>query len=359
MTRGMTKNINIVFFGSFTHYSAYILESFLNDPEINVLAVVTTPPLIDKKGTHKNPVHVLAESSSTAVLTPEVLTKETLQNLLDMIAITDETSAIDYFVTAGYGKLLPKSWLEHPKIASLNLHFSLLPEYRGANPGEWSILRGESATGVTLIEMSPKFDTGNMVARSATTIDEIDTRETLYDKLYLLGADVLPTMLKTYNVFRTDTINATKLQQEVVNATELHLGVLPDIQMLLPPEEQQTQGYFYARRLGRDDGYVSWDIISTLLAGRSVPKAEWPALFREVAESLPAEQTITLPELLERATRALAGFPTLWTEVPTAKGSTRMKILSVSFTLGKLVLDTVHLAGKQPTRWKEIKNNVL
>lgn len=336
------SSVKIIFFGSFLQYSSYVLQGLLDSHWFEIQGVVTTPPTLDKKGEHKNPVHLLAETQQLPVFTPDTLTNETLADLLTA------TGQVDLFVTAGYGKLLPTAWLVAPKIAALNLHFSLLPAYRGANPAEWSILRGETTSGVTLIEMSPSFDTGKMIAQSGITLAPTATRESVYEELYRLGQQVLPQMIKTYVEYRDkqekEGIKATELQELVENDTKLHF--------FLPPQQQVSSNLFYARRLTRQDGFIAWKTVQKLQNGQSIDVTDWPLLDL-------VQVSVEPVGLVERATRALADFPSLWTEVPTSKGLTRMKILSVSSIGSKLILDTVHLAGKAPSTWNEIKNGII
>lgn len=374
----MSNKIKIVFFGSFLHYSSYVLQSLIDAEKIEVVGVVTTPPLIDKKGEHKNPVHLMAEINQIPVFTPEKLISKTLDEIRDSITRISNDTNVDYFVTAGYGKLLPVEWLETPKIASLNLHLSVLPDYRGANPGEWALLMGERKSGVTLIEMSRTFDTGNIIATSTVEINNSDTRETLYEKLYRHGGMILPTLLEKYNDYRIT--KATKLHEDQSNATESHLEsveatylkpqspatadstlVLSTALVYLPPLEQQLSGYMYARRLNRDDGFISWAAVQGAMTNQPIAESDVPSLYIEIKDKTKSiiGYQFSIIEYIERATRALAGFPTLWTEIPTVKGLQRMKIVEVSIVNNCLLLEKVHIAGKQPARWNEVKNAII
>ena len=319
--------MTVVFFGSFLHYSAHVLRALIADERVTVVGVVTTPPHPTGKAKEpqKNPVHQLAEDHSVPVFTPVTLDLKSL----------DELPSADLFVTAGYGKLLPPFWLAKPTLSSLNLHFSLLPQYRGANPGEWAVLAGEIETGVTLIEMSPQFDTGNILARYPVAISPLETRETLYEKLYVEGGGVLADMIQGYCDLRTGNM----------------VPLSSSLNFSWPPEPQPATSFFYARRLSREDGFIPWETINSVLRGQFA--APLPKLMLEIQEIAPS---ITVPQFIERASRALAGYPTLWTVVPTAKGETRMKISKCHVEGNHLVLDQVHLAGKNPSRWNEIKN---
>ena len=183
----MKVDIKIIFFGSFLDHSATILQKLISAPHITVSGVVTTPPKPAgrQKKTKITPVHKLAQENNLPVFTPEKLNSSSLANI----------PSVDLFVTAGYGKLLSKQWLEFPQVGAINLHFSLLPKFRGANPAEWAILLGEKITGITLIEMADKFDTGHIISQQQISIDSKDTRVTLYEKLYSLAAKHVPNML--------------------------------------------------------------------------------------------------------------------------------------------------------------------
>jgi methionyl-tRNA formyltransferase len=97
----------------------------------------------------------------------------------------------ELLVVVAYGKILPQEILDIPPYGCINVHASLLPKYRGAGPIQWSILRGESETGVTTMQMDAGIDTGDMLLSRATPIGENETAEELSARLSALGADLL------------------------------------------------------------------------------------------------------------------------------------------------------------------------
>ncbi|MBR0415426.1 MAG: methionyl-tRNA formyltransferase [Clostridia bacterium] len=105
----------------------------------------------------------------------------------------------DFLVVAAYGKILPKSVLDIPKKACINVHGSLLPQYRGAAPIQWSVLNGDSVTGVTTMLMGEGLDTGDMLLKKQTAIGENETAAALFDRLALLGAEALMQTLETFD----------------------------------------------------------------------------------------------------------------------------------------------------------------
>lgn len=329
--------MTIVFAGSFLEYSSWILKALHDTSECHVIGVLTTPPqpIGKQKTLQKTPVHLLADSLHIPTLTPDVLDDQTLQE------VESTFGKPDLLVTAGYGKLLPPSWLSWPKTAALNLHFSLLPSYRGANPAEWALLLGETKTGVTLIEMSPAFDTGKMVATATTAITTTDTRETLYEKLYQLGAKTLPGMLQTYMQFRK---------------TGTSSGSDSEITSYLPPIDQPTSPTPFAARFKRDDAFVDWVAVEATMNGESFHSEELGPLLQKafLSKSQPASAAF-----IEKAVRALAGFPSLWAYISTTKGKKRMKILSASLQNNKLQLEKVQIEGQSPALWNQVKNSVI
>ena len=104
----------------------------------------------------------------------------------------------DFIVVAAYGKILPKSVLDIPKLACVNVHGSLLPKYRGAAPIQWAVLNGEKESGVTTMLMGEGLDTGDMLLKKSTEIGEHETAAELFDRLADIGADLLVETLDNF-----------------------------------------------------------------------------------------------------------------------------------------------------------------
>ena len=94
----------------------------------------------------------------------------------------------DVCVVIAFGQILPKSILELTPYGCINVHASLLPEYRGAAPIQWAILNGETVTGVTTMQMDEGLDTGDMILKTEVPVTEEETGDSLHDKLALAGA---------------------------------------------------------------------------------------------------------------------------------------------------------------------------
>ena len=99
--------------------------------------------------------------------------------------------APDVAVVVAYGKILPQAVLDAPRLGCLNVHASLLPRYRGAAPIQWAIIRGETETGVTIMQLDAGMDTGPMLLTQKVAIAEDDTAGTLSGKLSAIGAELM------------------------------------------------------------------------------------------------------------------------------------------------------------------------
>lgn len=106
----------------------------------------------------------------------------------------------DIIVVVAFGQILPESILNMPKYGCVNVHGSLLPKYRGAAPIQWSVINGDTKTGVTTMYMEKGLDTGDMLLKAEFDISDEDTYGTVHDKMCVMGADVLKeTLVKIEN----------------------------------------------------------------------------------------------------------------------------------------------------------------
>lgn len=97
----------------------------------------------------------------------------------------------DIFVVAAFGQILSKEILDMPKYGCVNIHASLLPKYRGAAPIQWAVINGDEKSGVTLMQMNEGLDTGDILLQSIVTLDKKETGESLFDKLAVMGAELI------------------------------------------------------------------------------------------------------------------------------------------------------------------------
>ncbi|WP_333646228.1 methionyl-tRNA formyltransferase [Candidatus Binatus sp.] len=168
--------------------AAHILERLVTASGANfrVVGVVTRPdqPRGRGLGTEPSAVGALAERRGIPTLKPvKIRTPEFLSEL--------KAFAPDLLVVAAYGRILPNSILDVPRIAPMNVHASLLPRHRGASPVEAAILAGDAETGVTIMRIVERMDAGPMYLQRRISIESSDTQGTLKEKLAELGADAM------------------------------------------------------------------------------------------------------------------------------------------------------------------------
>lgn len=173
-------------------FSATVLEGILSEGSYEVLAVVTQPDRAvgRKKEIRMTPVKELALRYNLSLIQPEKLSGS--QELEEIIAL-----GADGIITAAFGQFLPSKLLNAVDFA-LNVHASLLPKYRGGAPIHYAIMNGEKEAGVTIMEMVKEMDAGDMVAKASIPILDTDNVGTLFEKLAVIGRDLLLKSLPQY-----------------------------------------------------------------------------------------------------------------------------------------------------------------
>lgn len=122
----------------------------------------------------------------------------------------------DVIVVAAYGKILPKAVLESAKYGCINIHGSLLPKYRGAAPIQQAVLNGDKVTGVTAMQMAEGLDTGDILAAIETEIGENETSGELFDRLSILGGDLI---IRTLDMLENGEIKPIKQDESKATHT--------------------------------------------------------------------------------------------------------------------------------------------
>lgn len=239
---------NIIFMGT-PDFSATVLEGLLADKAYNILAVVTQPDRAvgRKKEIKMTPVKEVALAHNLPVYQPEKLSgSEEMAELM--------TLGADGIVTAAFGQFLPTKLLDSVDFA-VNVHASLLPKYRGGAPIHYAIINGDKEAGVTIMEMVKEMDAGDMIAKDATSITDEDNVGTMFDKLAILGRDLLLRTLPDYIAG-----NITPEPQDSSQAT-----FSPNI----TPEEERIDWHRSARDVfNHIRGLNPWPVAHTLLDGK-------------------------------------------------------------------------------------------
>lgn len=198
---------SVVFMGT-PQFAVPILQALIDDPHYDVLGVVTQP---DRRVGRKHvltptPVKELAVKANNQVFQPEKINHSP-----EMEAIIN--LAPDLMITAAFGQFLPTKLLDAAKIAAINVHGSLLPKYRGGAPIQYAVMNGDQETGVTIMYMVKAMDAGDILAQKAIPITKDDDSGTMFEKLSLVGRDLL---MQTLPQLVSGTIKATHQDESQV-----------------------------------------------------------------------------------------------------------------------------------------------
>ena len=166
--------------------------SALYDAKYDIVGVVTNPDKPKGRGMKlvASPVKEFAIQKGLKIYQP---TK--IKNNEEIIEEIKELNP-DVICVVAYGKILPKEIISIPRLGCINVHASLLPQYRGAAPIQWAVLNGDKKTGVTTMYMDEGMDTGDMILRQEVDIGEDETTGELWERLASMGAKLLVETLK-------------------------------------------------------------------------------------------------------------------------------------------------------------------
>jgi methionyl-tRNA formyltransferase len=199
--------MKIIFMGT-PDFAVFSLRSLIEAGH-DVAAVFTQPDKPRGRGytLMPPPVKVYATEKNIPVYQPTTLKDEATADILEKISP-------DVIVVVAYGKILPSSVLTLPRYGCINIHGSLLPEYRGAAPMQRAIIDGKKVSGITTMYMAEGVDTGDMLLREEVSIEEDDNFETVHDKLGKCGARLI---VKTLDAIQDGS--ATRTPQDHALAT--------------------------------------------------------------------------------------------------------------------------------------------
>ena len=182
--------VRVLFFGTPQIAVPYLDWLTKNTEVVGVVTKVDEPVGRGYKLTPP-PVKVLAQEKNLPLFQPEgPWTESTLKALEDLKA--------DVGIAVAYGRLMPERVFKAPQLGTLNIHFSLLPQYRGAAPMQWSLIKGDQETGVTAFWIVKEMDAGPIFLKEKIPIAPEDNATTLKSKLIDLGIDVMDKVLKVW-----------------------------------------------------------------------------------------------------------------------------------------------------------------
>jgi len=233
--------LRTIFMGT-SEFAAEILESLVN-AGYNIISVYTQP---DKKAgrdqeVKSSAVKIFSEKNNIIVFQPEKLDSAAVREIANQKP--------DLIILAAYGKIIPKSILDTPGFGALNIHTSLLPKYRGPSPIQNALLNGEKETGLTIILMDEKIDTGAIISQKAVEIDKNENASELSKKLAKAAADLL---LETLPLW---------VERKIV------------------PEKQDDSMATLCQLIEKSDGKIIWSDDAESIYNRYRAFTPWPGVF--------------------------------------------------------------------------------
>jgi methionyl-tRNA formyltransferase len=233
--------MKLVFFGS-PNAAVRSLKKILEKGH-HVELVITQPdrPAGRRKRTAQSPVKNFSLERNIPVYQPEKIRKDPIA--LEKIKKIDP----ELNVVVAYGQIIPKSIFDYPVYNSINVHFSLLPKYRGASPVQWAVLNGEQKTGITIFELNEKMDEGDILASKEVRILPREYAYALEDRLAEIGAELL---CKTIDQIER-----------------------------IPHQKQNHSQATYAPKITKDQGRIDWKEEALLLDRKVRAFTPWPSTF--------------------------------------------------------------------------------
>lgn len=270
-------NMKIVYMGT-PDFAVLPLKSLI-DRGYDVAGVFTQPdkPVGRKAILTPPPVKRLALENNIPVFQPNSLKNG------EGVKILEELKP-DVVIVVAYGKILPKDFLDYPKYGCINIHGSLLPKYRGAAPIQRCVLDGEKYAGVTSMQMDVGLDTGDMLLKTVTEIGENETAGELFDRLAVMGADLLIETLVA--------LGKGELKPEKQNEAESTYAAMLD-KTISPVDWTKTALEVHNHIRGLDP----WPVAQTVLEGKNL-KLFGSELVKNEGSGLPGSVKITKKGLL-------------------------------------------------------------
>ena len=284
MQNNIKKNLNFIFFGT-PDVASETLEILKQNGFIPSL-IVTSPDARHGRGLlmQASPVAIFAKKNNIPCLKPEKLTKE-LEAIFTTSSQDDgprkaifqqenmreskNVFQFDLFIVVAYGKIIPENILNMPKLGSINVHYSLLPKYRGASPVESAILNRDTETGITIQKMTYKMDAGDIIAQEKVEIGNDEKAPDLRKRLIKIGGELLVKILN------------------IPSAQKVSLDTSPYIGEGWEGVKQDESQATYCKKIKKEDGFVNLEEEPPgVLYNKFRAYATWPRIFFFARHSL-------------------------------------------------------------------------
>ena len=234
--------MNILFAGT-PEPSAKLLQSLVKNNNINMVGVITKPDIAQNRGKkiQQSQVSFAASEVNLPIYKPDNLNSIEFKQILLQLDF-------DFLIVAAYGKIIPDWMLESPKIMSINVHYSLLPKYRGASPIQSCLLNGDKKTGITFIKMSNKLDEGECIQKYEIEVHPDHNKITLEDELCNLAIE---------NIYRL-----------LCDITQKNFSLL----------KQDNNESSYCKKIDKKDSMINFTMSSGEIYNKFRAFYEWPGI---------------------------------------------------------------------------------
>lgn len=309
--------LRIAYFGT-PEFAGDLLDQLINykNLDLEVKFVVTQPdrPIGRKK--------ILTPS-----LVKQIANKNNILVYESLDIPEDQFKKIDIAIIYYYGKIIPAKFLNLPKHGFWNIHFSLLPKYRGATPATYSLMMGDTETGVSLVLTDARLDYGQLISQDKVQITSQETRLELEKKLH----DSLVGILEQ-EISAIDKLSDRLQEQDHSNAT---YTIIPT----------------------RDHGYIPISVLKKAMNNQPLTPDEIPSLIRDYLEKNKLDQSEQFDlknsaKIIFDYYRGLHAWPGTWTTID----NKRMKIIDASLIDNKFQINTIQLEGEKSKKSSDLNN---
>lgn len=334
----------IIIAGS-TQHTRLIAESLRNS-SLQIIGCLTPKPkpIGRKQIITPNPLHKWADQNQV----PVVLIDQKIDRALEpemhrQFRQPNQAEPLcDILLVVDFGYYVPGWLLKKARKAPLNIHPSLLPRWRGSSPGQFALLYGDNPSAISLITVAKQMDQGDIWIQKEFAVNPHWNAADYYQHAFTEMAQDLPTVVST---ILTDT--AVSTEQPASSPTPV------------------------ARKISKADCYLPWSALRATQTGKDsdyevaqlelenylhTPEFSEPPLLAQILVKSPL---LEWTRWIERAVRAFAPWPKVWTLAPSIRGQQRLQLHQAHIQGDTLQLDRVQLEGQQPASFQQIKTSLI
>lgn len=289
------QSLRIVFMGT-PDFAVASLDALVK-AGCQIVAVITAPDKASGRGLklQQSAVKKYADENKLKVLQPEKLKDPGFLETLKLLKA-------DLQIVVAF-RMLPEAVWNMPPMGTLNLHGSLLPQYRGAAPINWAIINGEKETGVTIFKLKHEIDTGDILSQGIIPIGENETAGELHDRIKLIGANLLVKTIERLVEGSLKEVPQEKIQDSILNIQDSNSDpgsrlTTPDSRLPTPDSRLKP-----APKIHTDTCRINWsqpvEVVFNLVRGLSPYPSAFIIINEKMLKIFKAEKEVIFPKLPE------------------------------------------------------------